>query len=79
MHAGPQGGCKPRIARHHQHEVPGPADPREIMAERDAVRGMIMPQNHAGDTGRELRDRRTRIGQPVGVGKQPERGQASAT
>jgi len=72
MHPGAQGRRQPHIARDHQRQPPITADAREVAADRGSFGMRVVPQHHPRDAAWQAGCGRSRIGQPVGVGEQPQ-------
>jgi len=72
VNAGAQGTRQPHIARDHQDQAPGPADPRQIAPERRAGRIIVVAQHDAGQAPWQPGSRRARIRQAPRIGEQPQ-------
>jgi hypothetical protein len=74
MDAGFQRRGQARIAGHHQHQSPRPADSRKIPPEVHSRGVIIVPQDNARSAAGQAGDRGTRIGKAGLVGEQPQAG-----
>src|SRR4051794_18001937 len=79
MHAGVECGGEPCVTCYHQCQAAGAADAGKIAAERGPTRITVVPQDNPGETARQPRDSRPRIGQAARIGEQPEWGQVRTT
>ena len=66
------------ITSHHQLVPPRPAQPRQIARQNCACRVRIMAQHHPAQARRQARHRPPWIGQPRGIGEQPQHRQRRA-
>lgn len=58
MQPGLQRGGQPRVARHNQHQPPGPADGRDLAPQLVPVGGAIVAQHHAAQPHGQRADKR---------------------
>ncbi len=65
---------QPPIPGNRELDAPRPAEPREVRPQP----ALVMAQHHATQPGRQADNQRTRIPEPGGVAKQPERRQGTA-
>ncbi len=73
-----QSGRQPGIARHGQRQMPCAAQGRHRVAQGGAVGRVIMPEHHAAEAPWQVADCWQRVGQALGIGKEPERGRSTA-
>ena len=73
MHSGAQCRRQANVAGDNQHQPAGPADACEVAAQSGAIRIVVVTEHDPGETARESRNRRSRIGRSPGVGEQPKR------
>jgi hypothetical protein len=62
MNPSPQRGGEPHIARHDENQPPHPANPGEVAPQACAIRVIVVPEHHPGETARQPGDSLTRIG-----------------
>ncbi len=71
MQPGLQTRRQPRIARHHQHQAPCPAQGCNLAPQRQPVGSGIVAEHHAAQAARQVTDDRQRVGQAGGIGEKP--------
>lgn len=77
MHAGAKPRSQSRISGHHQDKAARAAYPRQVPTECIAIRLTIVPQHDPCQAAGEARRSRARIGEPTGIGEQPQRREIS--
>lgn len=78
VQTGPAGGGESPVARDHQRQPAGAADPRDPAGEAVAGGKSVMPEDDPGDVARQAGDEAGEVGVVRGIGEQEQRGEGCA-